>query len=316
MRKSLAALTILGLLLGGLAIAVHEAQPYYPGGADIVRLSADYNLKADGTLEVTETIDYNYGHLGYPLARVIQVRRPATDDLGASVKTPGTDRIWKVFDVTATDSSGAKVAVDLREMDPLLPPLTPTGIDGWNSRLSDLHIKVGDSLPYVTVHAGDKPVTRMARFVVRYKVRGALERASGGYELNWPDRRRLASGEQLDYIGVPVVDTRLATPSDPISPSCAGYRDAPGDWAVTPCAATTKTARETIFTNAQQGSSMTVVAGLPGDGFADGAALYDDSPAPVSAWIRRILVGALLVAALVVIAIWRRRAVRTSQPEN
>ncbi len=316
MRKSLAALTVLGLVLGGLAIAVHEAQPYYPGGAGIVRLSADYDLKADGTLEVTETIDYNYGHLGYPLARVIQVRRPATDDLGTSVKTPGTDRIWKVFDVTATDSAGAKVAVDLREMDPLLPPLTATGIDGWNSRLSDLHIKVGDPLPYVTVHAGDKPVTRLARFTVRYKVRGALERTSGGYELNWPDRRRLASGEQLDYIGVPVVDTRLTTPSDPISPSCAGYRDAVGDWAVTPCSTSKKTARETVFTNGQQEATMTVAAAVPGDAFAERAALYDDSPAPVSAWTRWLLVGAMVVAFLAVIVIWRQRAVRDSRPED
>ncbi|MFB6726318.1 DUF2207 domain-containing protein [Kribbella sp. NPDC056345] len=313
MRKRLAALTVLGLALVGLGIATKKAVPYYPGGSDIVRLSADYDLKPDGTLEVTETIDYNYGHLGDPLARVIQVRRPATDDLYDSVKTPGTDRIWKVFDVTATDSTGAEVAVDLREMDPLLPPLTPTGIDGWNSRLSDLHIKVGDSLPYVTVHATDtKPVTRMARFVVRYKVRGALERTSSGYELNWPDRRRVASGQQLDYIGVPVVDTRLTTPTGPINPTCSGYRDDGPKWAAAPCSTSTKTTRETVFTNGQQDATMTVAAGVAGDGFAEGTALYDDSPAPVSVWIRWLLVGAMLVTVVAVVVIWRRR----SRPED
>lgn len=303
-------LAVVGLVLAGVAVAVTRDQPYYyPGGSDVVRLSADYALKADGTLEVTETIDYNYGHLGDPLARVIQVRRPATDELYRSVDTRGTDRVWKVFDVTATDAKGAMVPVDVREMDPWLPPLTDTGIDGWNSRLADLHIKVGEQLPYVkTAPTDTEPVVRMATFVVRYKVRGALERTSSGYELNWPDRRRSEDGERMAYLDTPTTTIRLKTPNAPINPSCAGHRNGnDGKRTTSACTTAPSTSHETVFTTTQPKATMTVTAGLPGDGFAAGAAMYDDSPTPASTWLRRLLIAAALVATLTITLIWRRR---------
>ncbi|MGW5191363.1 hypothetical protein ACWEOO_19090 [Kribbella sp. NPDC004138] len=44
--------------------------------------------------------------------------------------------MWKVSHLSATDTTGAPVAMRTRELDPILPPLTETGIDGWDSRLS------------------------------------------------------------------------------------------------------------------------------------------------------------------------------------
>lgn len=178
------ALVFLGIVVAPVLVIVVEQTPrFYPGSVAVTRVTAQYDIRPDGGLDVTETIDYDYGESGRPLDRVVQLRRPDDAGLDASVDDRGTDRVWEVSDIAATDPDGNPVPRRTKELDPNLPPLTSTGIDGWDTRLSDLRIQLGERLPYLP------GARRETTFILKYRVHGALDEVPGGYELKWPTLR-------------------------------------------------------------------------------------------------------------------------------
>ncbi|MBB5835620.1 DUF2207 domain-containing protein [Kribbella italica] len=276
---------------------------YSPGGSGIVRLTADYKVRADGVLEVVETIDYAYERNGHRLDRALQVRRPAdTGNLLTGSAQRGRDRVWKITGITATDATGAAVAVDVSERDPLLPPYTGGSVDGWDSRLADLRVKIGPDLPSVDASPGVAERPRSTTFVLRYQVRGALERVGHDYELNWPDRHRVASGDESDELDAPTPEIRLEVPGELVTAGCAGYYAVAENFRRTrptsPCSTTQDAPRQARFSSQRKNSTVTVTARIPRSSVEDGGALYDDPPVPRSAWITRALAGAAVLAGM------------------
>lgn len=281
---ALAALAI--AVAGVVAMAVRDAEPFYPGRTSGAQVKAQYEIRADGGLDVTETIEYVYDASGRALDRVVQLRRPADGRLDLSVSTRGKDRVWKVTNLSATDSSGAPVALRTRELDPILPPVTATGIDGWDSRLSDLRIQLGED---------DEPEGHRVTYVLRYRVHGALDKTATGYELNWPDERRLAENPSATEPRAALDEVRIVAPSTIVTASCIAYRSAWGSDAPTPCTS----AGPAVFTPGRERAAMTVKVAVQADGITDGGALTDGSPLTRGRRILLIAGAAILFLVLV-----------------
>jgi hypothetical protein len=298
------ALTFLGIVVAAVAVVVLGQTPrFYPGSTSVTRLTAQYDVRPDGDLDVTETIVYAYGAGGHPLDRVVQVRRPDGGKLETQASDRGTDRVWEVSDITATDQDGTPVPVRTKELDPNLPPLTGTGIDGWDTRLSDLRIQIGKDLPYV------EDTKREATFVLRYRVHGALDQVPGGYELNWPDQRRLADRYDLR---IPVDEIRVIAPGDVGTAACTAHRAGlPGEYVATPCSTATTTGRTAYFAHGPDRAAMAVKVRIPGDVIAKGGAEYDASPGP--RWVRVVLYAGGAVLLLVLVGLVARRVIRARQ---
>lgn len=95
----LAVLAALGLTLGFSPVAQAA------GGEHIVSFTADYDLASDGSMGVTETIDWQFGpgeHHG--IMRNITVRQGVSDP-------PGKFRAYEMSDVTASSPTGANTDV-------------------------------------------------------------------------------------------------------------------------------------------------------------------------------------------------------------
>jgi hypothetical protein len=300
MVNRIVALTVLGMVVAAVAVLVIGARPFYPGHTAVTGLTAQYDVRPDGGLDVTETITYEYGASGLPLDRVVQLRRPATGPIDTQVADRGTDRVWEISHITATDADGASVPVRSEELNPNLPPLTATGFDGWDSRLSDLRIQIGRDLPYA------EGVKREAKFVLRYRVHGALEEVPGGYELNWPDPVRLSGGSFSTGLLVPVDEVRVSAPADLGTTACLAYGPVGSRAAPVPCSSATVTGRTAAF--AHEGATMTVRVRIPGDSISGGGAEYDGSPWP--RWARMLGYAGVAVGLLVVVGLiarWRTR---------
>jgi Predicted membrane protein (DUF2207) len=297
------ALAVFGIVVATIGVlAVREADPFYPGTTTVDRLTAHYEIRPDGSLDITETIDFEYLDGGMPFDRVVELRRPADGErLETAVEDRGRDRVWTVSDITATDSAGVPVPVRTKAMDPLLPPLTGTGIDGWDSRLSDLRIQLGHSLPY------EKDSKRRATYILRYRVHGAIEPVPGGYELTWPDPHRVIGGSWSSDLQVQMDEVRVSSPGGATPVSCSAYllerRTA------APCATATASQGNATFANGAERAAMTVTVRVPGDGISGGGAEYDDSPAPRSVQILRYSIGAVLL--VVLIGVVAHRVLRT-----
>ncbi|MET9275906.1 DUF2207 domain-containing protein [Kribbella sp. NPDC003557] len=281
------ALAALGLAVAGVVgAAVRDREPFYPGRTSGAQVKAQYEVRADGGLDVTETIEYEYNQSGQPLDRVVQLRRPDDGRLDLSVANRGTDRVWKVTHLSATDRAGAPVAMRTKELDPILPPMTATGIDGWDSRLSDLVIQLGDD---------DKPAGHRATYILRYRVHGALDKTAAGFELNWPDERRLVENPSATEPRAPLDEVRIAAPAGITKASCTAYRSAWGSDAPTPCTS----AGPAVFTPGREPAAMTVKVAVNPDGITDGGALTDGSPLSRGQRILLIVGAAILFLVLV-----------------
>ena len=281
------ALAALAMAVAGVvAAAVRDAEPFYPGRTSGAQVKAQYEIRADGGLDVTETIEYEYNRSGLPLDRVVQLRRPADGRLDLSVSNRGKDRVWRVTDVSATDRSGAPVALRTRELDPILPPLTATGIDGWDSRLSDLRIQLGED---------NKPEGHRATYILRYRVHGALDQTATGYELHWPDEPRLVENPSATEPRAPLDEVRVVVLAGIAKASCTAYRSAWESDAPTPCTS----AGPAVFTPGRERAAMTVKVAVEADGISDGGALTDRSPLSRGERILLIAGAAILFLVLV-----------------
>ncbi|TCC26524.1 DUF2207 domain-containing protein [Kribbella speibonae] len=278
------ALVALGLAVAGVLVPVlREGERFYPGRTDDAQVKAQYEIRADGAVDVTETIDYEYNRSGLPLDRIVHLRRPAEGPIDQQISERGKDRVWKVTDVTATDPTGAPVPVRTKVLDPALPPMTATGIDGWDSRLSDLLIQLGED---------NQPAGHRASYVLRYRVHGALDKTADGYELNWPDPVRAAENSWVDYPQVPLHEVRVLASTKVTTASCTAYTEDKQ----TPCA--TK-GEPTIFTPGRVPAGMTVKVAVPAAGITDGGAEYDGSPLSLKLKILLVAAGVVLFLALV-----------------
>ena len=100
----LAVLAALGLALG-LSSVAQAAE-----GERVVSFTADYNLASDGSMGVTETIDWQFGpgeHHG--IKRNITVRQGVSDP-------PGKYRVYEMSDVTASSPTGANTDVYVSDL--------------------------------------------------------------------------------------------------------------------------------------------------------------------------------------------------------
>ncbi len=100
----LAVLAALGLTLGFSSVAQAA------DGEHIVSFTADYDLASDGSVGVTETIDWQFGpgeHHG--IKRNITVRQGVSDP-------PGKFRLYEMSDVTASSPTGANADVYVSEL--------------------------------------------------------------------------------------------------------------------------------------------------------------------------------------------------------
>jgi len=100
----LAVLAALGLALG-LSSVAQAAE-----GERVVSFTADYNLASDGSMGVTETIDWQFGpgeHHG--IKRNITVRQGVSDP-------PGKYRVYEMSDVTASSPTGANADVYVSDL--------------------------------------------------------------------------------------------------------------------------------------------------------------------------------------------------------
>ncbi|HEY8652772.1 MAG TPA: DUF2207 domain-containing protein [Dermatophilaceae bacterium] len=103
-RVLLAVLAALGLALG-LSSVAQAAE-----GERVVSFTADYNLASDGSMGVTETIDWQFGpgeHHG--IKRNITVRQGVSDP-------PGKYRVYEMSDVTASSPTGANTDVYVSDL--------------------------------------------------------------------------------------------------------------------------------------------------------------------------------------------------------
>ena len=103
-RVLLAVLAALGLTFGLSSIA-QAAE-----GERIVSFTADYDLASDGSMGVTETIDWQFGpgeHHG--IKRNITVRQGVSDP-------PGKYRVYEMSDVTASSPTGANADIYVSEL--------------------------------------------------------------------------------------------------------------------------------------------------------------------------------------------------------
>lgn len=269
------ALAALGLVVAGVSVPLLRSggEPFYPGRTDNAQVKAQYEIRADGAVDVTETIEYEYGKAGMPLDRIVNLRRPAEGRIDQQVTQRGKDRVWKVTGVTATDPSGAPVPVRTKVLDPALPPMTGTGNDGWDSRLADLLIQIGEY---------NKPEGHRASYVLRYRVHGALDKTADGYELNWPDPVRVAENSWVDSPRAPLEEIRVLAPTAVTTASCTAYNED----IQTPCA--TK-GEPTTFTPGRVPAVMTVKVAVPATGITGGGAEYARSPLSLKL---KILLGA------------------------
>ena len=108
-----AVLAALGLTLGFFPVAQAA------GGEHVVSFTADYELASDGSMGVTETIDWQFGpgeHHG--IKRNITVRQGVSDP-------PGNFRTYEMSDVTASSPTGANTDVYVLSLIHISEPTRP-----------------------------------------------------------------------------------------------------------------------------------------------------------------------------------------------
>ncbi len=139
--------------LVGAVLASWSALPAVAQAADGERIATydvDLDIRADGSVQVTERIDYDFGATSrHGITRDIPTREPADDQ---------HDRVYHVRDVQVTSPSGAPAAVDAQD----------------NTRSTFL--RIGDP---------DKTVTGRQTYEIRYVLEGSLNAQPKLDELYW-----------------------------------------------------------------------------------------------------------------------------------
>ncbi len=250
----------------------------------ITDLSAVYQVTADGMLHVTETIHYDWGDSRPSwLNRTIRIRKPASGHEYRTADDPdrGKDRTWEVSAISASSPTGANADVSVTELD----PLEGGGDDGYDSRLVDLVIEVGRS--------STKVPDRTETYVLRYQVRGALDRVPDGYELGW----------QVDgagSLGAGRIQARVAVPGTVTFVDCDGYgrecRSSIGP----------PGARFAVTGSPPETAELDLTVRFPASGIAETGPILVDPPERSSHLTLAGMSVAVLVGVLA-LAVWRRR---------
>lgn len=248
MRRGLftaVAATFAGLFLAGVASAAPAtaAGTSAAGVGDIVtNMQIDYNVTADGVLQVTEKIDYSFGSLG----------------------RHGIYRNLITREVYATDTSkDQKYEIsNIRVSSPTAPDSFEQSTEkSSNQRDQSIQIKIGDA---------DKIVTgRKATYVIQYDVRGALRHFDDHSELYWD-----ATGNGWDAVLQNVVVN--VTVPDPGVQNVECFAGPP-DRA---CQGKTVTAGKATFqqSNLTRGKQLTIVAGIKAGVVSNDTPIVVDPP--------------------------------------
>lgn len=150
------AVSVLVAAAGAMIAATASATVSQSGLERIDRFTSQITVRPNGTVEVVETVDYDFGPLQrHGLERLLLNRFPYQPPKAAD---GNFERVTPISDITATSPSGAPADVDTKQ-------------DG-----SNLRIRVGDP---------DRTVTGRQTYVLRYVVAGAFNRFEGHDELYW-----------------------------------------------------------------------------------------------------------------------------------
>lgn len=224
----------------------------------VPKMSAVYEVTADGVLHATETIDFAFGEQTYSgfCHRQLPVRQPATGSpyRPADLLNRGDDRVWRVSAVTASTPAGANLDVRLREFD----PQNQAEEMGFESRRRELCVEIDDP---------DKAHLGRVSYVLRYEVRGALDRVGNEYELWWPV-------VMVGYWMTGEVAARLSVPGGLISVSCGAAEPVP----CTPVRLGPSAVRFETRALPDEPADLEFTARVPATGVAETDAILDDPP--------------------------------------
>jgi uncharacterized membrane protein YgcG len=164
---ALASATLLALLL---VVAVGPAVAQQTEPWTILRYEVDLDVQADGSMQVTERIDLDFGALQ---RRGIFRYIPVWENLNTPVPEAFLDaipsgrdpsdlmRVWRVDDVRVTSDTGAP---------------TDLQIQGPDQANGNVFVRVGHP---------DRFITGMQQYTIRYHVQGALEPQADSIGLAW-----------------------------------------------------------------------------------------------------------------------------------
>jgi hypothetical protein len=156
----------LGAVLAWLAVLVVGplSAPAFAAAGDgvITAYGVGIEINEDGTLAITERIDYTFTDNSHGIYRTIANRYPVTEtftpESSETQIDSSYDRIINIEDVSVTSPSGA-----------------PTDLD-VNQQGQALVIRIGDP---------DRTIIGPQSYVIEYTVEGALNSFDGYDELNW-----------------------------------------------------------------------------------------------------------------------------------
>jgi hypothetical protein len=142
--RSLAASAVVGVAL------LSAAGPAAADTAErITQLSAAFELRTDGTMHVTEVIDYDFGSAErHGIERFIPLKFRYDAD---------RNRVYPISDVTASSPSGAPADVDV----------------------------IGGDVTTLRIGDPDRTVSGLEKYVIEYDLAGVVNTVGGGQELYW-----------------------------------------------------------------------------------------------------------------------------------
>lgn len=171
--KLLARLCVaLGVLAGGLAIHVGTAAPAHAGWRDVVHfMQADYVVRPNGDVEVTQRIEYEFGARGRPGIELDILAREPWDS--------SRDAVYTVFDVGVSSPTGAATDVSQRTVQ--------------EHGTGRTRLRIGDP---------SRPTDRTETYLVNYTISSATQSQPGFDEFVWDVS---AAG-----LGVPVNEMKVS----------------------------------------------------------------------------------------------------------
>lgn len=282
-RSWLATLGLLGLLVAlGLAgaPAAHAAD-----GDSIPTWDQHYVVQTDGSVQVTETIDYQFGSAGRRgITRGLVIREPYSPD-------NNKDRVYRIENISVSSpTAGVPTTFTTSDQN------TSGGESGRNKQKV---IRIGDQDVRLSV-------TR-ATYVLRYTIRGALITENRGDQFYWDV---IPTDASTPRIGALSVSVDLPNGATPLQPSCKqGAANSTTD-----CTANgTSNGANYAASNVGAGTGVTVFVGFPQGAVSDAQPILVDSAAVAS---RNAAIGigaatgATSIASLVGVLLWWRRGAR------
>lgn len=155
--KTRAPLLVLVVLVFGVLLATAVALPARAASDTVERLDAKFEVRADGTIGVTYTLDWDFGEKGRRgIEFGINTREPWDQERGKDV-------VYGVSNIRVHSPSGA--------------PATFTEMHEDSGSYGELRLRIGDA---------DQPLEdRRATYVISYDLHGALRTFDGVPELHW-----------------------------------------------------------------------------------------------------------------------------------